>query len=428
MKGVTNVISWLIICCIGANSYAANFSDSLNWQQLQAKAKVENKYIFVDCYASWCGPCKAMEQIFQKKAVADFVKAHFICIRVQMDSTSHDDGQIKAWYADAHRIMQKYKVKVFPSYLFFAPNGKILHKDIGFKDEQGFLQVLNAALDPGREYYALLEDYQHNKKDFSRLPYLIEMSRRLGNRELANDLLKDYVQEFLYSLDEQQLYDKKRLRFIAAAMQSSKERGFELFFKHSDKIDEIVGEKSYAYRVVERIIYREEVDTAVSNCLMMNDKTPDWKMLENLVEIKYGNNYAKNVILDGKIRWYNVKKDWTELARCIIDRVELIGVDTTGGGLIYLNNILWVYVFERCIDHRILKKAINLEKRVVQLRPLNSDYLDTYANLLYRVGNITEALQWENKAIALEPNNKDHLEALEKMKRGEPTWTGPGND
>ena len=24
------------------------------------KAKIENKYVFVDCYTSWCGPCKMM--------------------------------------------------------------------------------------------------------------------------------------------------------------------------------------------------------------------------------------------------------------------------------------------------------------------------------------------------------------------------------
>lgn len=33
------------------------FAD-LTWQDALKKAKKENKIIFVDIYATWCGPCK----------------------------------------------------------------------------------------------------------------------------------------------------------------------------------------------------------------------------------------------------------------------------------------------------------------------------------------------------------------------------------
>jgi len=39
------------------------FDRDLTWQQVKLKAKAENKYIFMDCYATWCGPCKKMELI-----------------------------------------------------------------------------------------------------------------------------------------------------------------------------------------------------------------------------------------------------------------------------------------------------------------------------------------------------------------------------
>ncbi|MBO9572315.1 MAG: hypothetical protein J7497_08925, partial [Chitinophagaceae bacterium] len=31
-----------------------NFEVRLTWQQIKDKAKAENKFIFVDCYATWC--------------------------------------------------------------------------------------------------------------------------------------------------------------------------------------------------------------------------------------------------------------------------------------------------------------------------------------------------------------------------------------
>ena len=36
--------------------HAGAFDDAL------AKAKVENKYLFVDCFTTWCGPCKDLER------------------------------------------------------------------------------------------------------------------------------------------------------------------------------------------------------------------------------------------------------------------------------------------------------------------------------------------------------------------------------
>jgi thiol:disulfide interchange protein len=43
-------------------SKGINFENNLSWEQVKEKAKAENKYIFVDCYATWCGPCKAMDK------------------------------------------------------------------------------------------------------------------------------------------------------------------------------------------------------------------------------------------------------------------------------------------------------------------------------------------------------------------------------
>lgn len=40
----------------------------LPFKDLIAKAKKENKIVFIDAFTSWCGPCKMMERnIFTKK-------------------------------------------------------------------------------------------------------------------------------------------------------------------------------------------------------------------------------------------------------------------------------------------------------------------------------------------------------------------------
>ena len=43
------------------------------------KAKKEGKMVFLDCYTSWCGPCKMMaNKIFPTQEVGDFMNPKFV--------------------------------------------------------------------------------------------------------------------------------------------------------------------------------------------------------------------------------------------------------------------------------------------------------------------------------------------------------------
>ncbi len=56
------------------NNRGIKFENELDWQQVLAKAKAENKYIFVDCYATWCIPCKKMDtDVYSSQKVGDFL-------------------------------------------------------------------------------------------------------------------------------------------------------------------------------------------------------------------------------------------------------------------------------------------------------------------------------------------------------------------
>jgi hypothetical protein len=53
-------------------------------------------------------------------------------------------------------------------------------------------------------------------------------------------------------------------------------------------------------------------------------------------------------------------------------------------------------------------------------------YIDTYANLLHKSGNTTDAIKWQKKAIAIlkqdGEDTADFEETLAKMEKGEKTW------
>ncbi len=64
------------------------FVNISNWNEVLLKAKNEGKYIFVDCFATWCGPCKEMDKnVYPMDKVGLLVNEKFISVRLQMDST-----------------------------------------------------------------------------------------------------------------------------------------------------------------------------------------------------------------------------------------------------------------------------------------------------------------------------------------------------
>ena len=50
--------------------------------------------------------------------------------------------------------------------------------------------------------------------------------------------------------------------------------------------------------------------------------------------------------------------------------------------------------------------------------------MDTYANILYKLGRTNEAIKVEEKALALadESDKKGYQDVIDKMKKGEKTW------
>ena len=57
MKNILSILLILFCTMIFAED-GIRFEEKATWQQILDKAKKENKFILVDCYTTWCGPCK----------------------------------------------------------------------------------------------------------------------------------------------------------------------------------------------------------------------------------------------------------------------------------------------------------------------------------------------------------------------------------
>jgi len=399
------------------------FETGLNWKQVLEKAKLERKNIFIDCFATWCEPCKYMEKnVFPNDTVGSYMNEQFISVKIQFDSTKEDNEEARKWYSDANSLREKYKITAYPAYLFFTSEGKILHKDVGAKSIDDFISAVANSLKPEKQYYILLDDYQRGIKNYKGLPYLANTAERLGEKDLAYSVACDYIGNYLFSLEEGEFYSKKNIEFMDVYIENSGDMSFDIFYKHSERVNSIMGKKEYAQGIVDRIITKEEIDPIKQ--LNENAEDLNWKKMYINIKLKYGKSYADRNILKAKESWYFKKEKWAEFINYAIKDIETYGVDTTSfWGDAILNDTAW-YIFLHSKNRNQIKQAIKWMQSVTVRNPKSSGNLDTYANLLYKLGNNKEAIQVEEAAEGLSPDAKDIQDVLTKMRKGEPTWIG----
>ena len=127
---------FLLIFLLSFAQESINFDNS-NFKEILAKAKREKKLVFLDAFASWCGPCKLMEKnVFPLPAVKEYYNANFINARFDMEK------------GEGREIAQKYQVRSYPSYLFLNGDGEVVMKSYGYMGEKDFIEIAKEANNP----------------------------------------------------------------------------------------------------------------------------------------------------------------------------------------------------------------------------------------------------------------------------------------
>jgi len=171
------------------------FEQGLSWRELLEKAKESNKYIFVDCYATWCVPCKYMaDSILTKDEVETFMNETFLNVKVQMDQTTKDDDKFKSWYSEAKQIMDTYIVEAFPTFLFIDSDGVLVYKATGsFSDPAAFIAKASKATDPDEQYFFLLEEFNKGKREEVFINRLRRTAQQFGDENILKKLTNHKV-------------------------------------------------------------------------------------------------------------------------------------------------------------------------------------------------------------------------------------------
>lgn len=137
------------------------------------KAGEEGKLLFLDFHASWCTPCKWMDQTtFKDENVAKVLNDNFISLKVDIDN------------AAGYELKNAYDVKYLPTMLIFNSQGQLLDR-------------VEETLSP-RKLLALLDKYnapEHKaliKYDFNTSPNTLTKQNDIKQSESMLESAAEY--------------------------------------------------------------------------------------------------------------------------------------------------------------------------------------------------------------------------------------------
>jgi len=410
-RTIVQAVLVLLSSCLLATTATAEgirFDKQLSWKALKEKARKEHKYILMDCQTTWCGWCRKMEEdVFPDEQVGKFFNTNFIPVSVQFDQKPEkDDDYIKSWYNDAKQIEKDYPVSGYPTCLIFAPDGKLVHRIVGYMPPEKFLEAGKKALTPDGQYYSLLKKYEAGEKSPA---FLMKFIRVAQEAEFPKVAAKAFNQYYPNIKDP---YTKDNLTLIADNITGTQDKGFFLFLNNSSRVDDVLGQGAAAKKLSEALL--SEAMSFVSK-----NRSIDLDSLENVYHTKYPSINIGKDFADLKLQVAATQKEkFFGTAKNYVDKYA----DAVGP-----YQISWIAwnISRMYSDSSTLRTALGWCKASMDTaKTPNTGIMGAYSFLLYKLGEKQAAITWLEKATNSMPadGRKQYESILDKMKKDEDIW------
>lgn len=370
MKKQLLLISFLIVTLSlfsqGINFFHGSFNEALE------KAKSENKLVFIDCYTSWCGPCKMLQNnIFPLEKVGTFFNANFICFKVDCEK---DEGL---------DICMRYNVRAYPTMYFVDPStSKSVYKTMGYQDGDALIEQGKKAMGGNsnllREYQS---KYQNGDKSEDNLYGLVTQLAKNGQP------FDVYLKEYLETQKSENLVLEKNEKLIFEMTTTVNSPAVNYFEKFKQLYIDKYGAESYEKRA-EQIATRSVKEAG---------QKMDKQMFATTILFIKNNciSSADEIVLKESMQFYLAINDM--VAYDIVATKYLKGYKKNEARL--MTEISTIYE-QKITNPKLLIKAINWMQTSVKLENKYDNNI-VLAQLYYKLGKRDEAYSLAQYALEI---------------------------
>jgi thiol-disulfide isomerase/thioredoxin len=438
MKKILTSLS-LSLTILSTQAQEINFEKG-TWKETVAKAKTQNKPIFIDFFTTWCGPCKLLDQkVYSKPEVIQKMNANFINFKIDAEKGEGPD------------LARRFEVSAYPYLVWADKNQNVLLTDAGYMPVAEFMKSVDNALNQYKE--GRLEDYENQyragKRDAAFMADFINKRHAMvmDNREL--------VEQYLLTIPANEQTAEKTLKLLSENAFTLNGKAIELlknqsaFKKYNISTLETVSSTMMEYfRNALRTKNLDLLEKLASHNLQLNpteagrqneryrmelyksmNNTPKYlETAQNLAD-KYLMNVSQEELKKQNTAHFQEfmmpyktgKQDSVKIGKVRFDAMKKL--HSRYASINFASDLdgLSEEFYKNITDKTILQKAISWSKKAIEIDE-TPDYWNTYAHLLYKIGIKTEAVTAEEKALNLAKTLKGltfkYEEELAKMKAG----------
>ena len=376
------LLTGLLLFCGNILFAQINFEHG-TWSEIKAKAKAENKLIFVDAYTTWCGPCKWMAaNTFTNPEVAGYYNKTFINAKMDMEK------------GEGIELAKLHEVKFYPTLLFVNAEGMMVHRTVGALDPESFLSLGKQAVNPATQLASLQKKYESGERNPG---FITGYLQALKSAALPYDAA---LEAYFLTQKQEDWINRNNWNIIYEFVNKKEAKEFKHLLKNYDSYaknytaDSVIAKiNQVCYAAFEPIIYppqKAEIDlTAYEN------------LKKEILEINYPE--AQKVVLEMESGVFFMQEKYEDYSQTCLKLLHLFPSENPNE----LNSYAWNF-YEKVNDKAALEKALEWSKKSNELAAGDPALMDTYACLLAKLDRKKEAIEWETKALEIIAKNPEN--------------------
>jgi thioredoxin-related protein len=362
------------ISCLVAFAQGIDFvPEDAKWQDILAKAKAENKVVFVDAYTTWCGPCKVMaKNIFPLKEVGDVFNAKFVNAKIDMEKGEGLD------------IAKKYNIRAYPTYIFVNGDGELVHKGLGSMPAPKFIEVGNAAADPERQFFTQKKKYEAGNNSQEFLKKFSTACREIQESKLAEEVANTYLK------GEKDWLTQENMTYISGFVKNIDSDLFKFVLKNRAAFENQLG-----VPLVGDMLEGNAIRGLAGKFYNRRDASFEKeKAIEYAKSINLPNDITEKATDYLQMFSYQNKRDMPNYLKAAVAFYDKYPPEDTNT----LNSVAWTF-YESTDDRLLLEKALAWSLKSIGISP-QYPFLDTAAAIYFKLGNKQKAKEYAEKAIS----------------------------
>lgn len=333
------------------------------------KAKLEDKVIFVDAYASWCGPCKRMAKTtFKDEKVGEYFNKTFINMKIDCEK------------GEGPAFRSKYPVSAFPTLYFIAPDGETIHRQKGAQKVDQIIELAKFALSKYDKSGDYATEYEKGSRDPELVYNYVKALNAVGKPSLkiANDFIKD----------QKDLTSDQNLKFIHEAAVEADSKIFDLLVVHKSKILTLVGEEAFFNKITSAC--QKTATKAIEF------ESPDLHKEAKEKMKKHNSKGAASFAVENDMAFYKAMND----SKNYLKVVNTYAKKEVKNDANRLNKLAEELVVNFPENNSALKAAEKFAQKASSNGGLYNYYF-TYASILHKNGKKKQALENAEKSLEL---------------------------